>query len=151
MQDQSPIVELLNDLIIVNHDRTHGYHKAAKEIKVLALKGLFEALAKDSRIFASELSIKVSRLGGTPGDETSTAGTLYKAWMAINFSIRENDRKNILKMCEEGENVALAAYAKTLESTALSSGDLHQLIFLQNQKLREGRDSLRHLRDNVYA
>ena len=116
MLDQEKTAELLNDLIVINNDRVEGYEKAASEAKDLALRGLFEALARDSRKFASELSLEVAQLGAPISTGTSTAGNIYRVWMDLKAKLTKGDQVSILNSCEEGENVALEGYRKALVS-----------------------------------
>lgn len=151
MDNYEKLINLLNDLVVVNNDRVEGYESAASEAKDLALKGLFEAMARDSRTFASELSIKIAQLGGKITVGTSTAGSIYRAWMAIKATITAHDRKAILSSCEEGENVALEAYNQVLGSEVELSDEIRQIVIKQKEKLQEGHDSIVKLKEHVYA
>ena len=151
MENQPELIDLLNELIVVNNDRVEGYEHAATEAKDLALKGLFEAMARDSRTFASQLSIEVAQLGGKIATGTSTAGDIYRAWMAIKATLTGNDRVAILNSCEEGEKVAQAAYEKVLRSPVEMPSAKRQLILQQKAILKEGHDAVVKVREKVYT
>lgn len=151
MENQDNLIDLLNGLIIVNNDRVEGYEHAASEAKSLALKGLFEAMARDSRTFASELAIEVAKMGGKVATTTSSGGDLYRIWMGIKATLTGNDRKAILTSCEEGEYVAQASYNRALEAELELPAPLKHLLLVQKGKLQEGLDAIVKLRDTVYA
>ncbi len=151
MENLESTTDLLNDLIIINNDRAEGYESAAVEAKDLALTGLFEAMARDSRKFASELSLEVTLSGDEATTGTSTAGKIYRAWMDIKSKITKGDRVAILNSCEEGENVAIEAYEKALVSKTKISEELASKLVEQKKLIAEGLQTIIKLRDTVYS
>jgi len=151
MLDQENTAALLNDLIIINNDRVEGYESAAQEAKDLALRSLFDALARDSRKFASVLSLEVAQLGENVSTGTSIAGKFYRAWMDIKAKMTKSDQVAILNSCEEGENVALEAYQRALTSNVQLSPELAQTLLDQKNLISEGLQTVIKLRDTVYA
>src|SRR5436190_4158606 len=101
MEDSSKkIVDCVNDLVQINHDRMEGYQTAAKETKDAELKSLFLRFSSQSAGFAQELSSLVTRYGGKPVEGTRADGKLYRAWMDLKHALSGNDRKAVLSSCE---------------------------------------------------
>ena len=151
MQNLESTIDLLNDLIIVNNDRAEGYESAAVEAKDLALTGLFEAMARDSRKLSSELSLEVALSGKDASTGTSTAGKIYRAWINIKSKLIKGDKFAILNSCEEGENIALEAYESVLRLKTQISDDLVLKLIEQKNHITEGLQTVIKLRDTVYA
>ena len=75
METNEKLIDVLNGLIEINHDRVNGYEKAIEETKDLDLdlRAMFRSMANDSGKYASELSNLVTGLGGTPADGTTNS------------------------------------------------------------------------------
>lgn len=149
MNDLEELIDALNGLIIINNDRIDGYKKAADETDDVALKALFESMAKDSRKHANELALEVAQRGGTVATGTSTVGDIYKVWMDIKAAVTGKNRKSILSSCEAGEDVALNGYEIALKTDAELSADLRQIIISQQQNVKASHDEIKALRDSV--
>src|SRR5687767_10476009 len=115
--NNNDLVDLLNDLIRINNDRTEGYHKAIEELKAtdIDLKTNFTNMANTSLQFANALSAEVSNLGGDPATDSTQSGKLYRLWMDIKSGVTARDRKSVIALCEFGEDSALKAYRLALE------------------------------------
>lgn len=150
MERNSELIEILNDLIRINHDRITGYEKAANEAKDIDvdLKAAFHKMASESRRYATELSADVVRLGGEPASGTTTAGKIYRGWMDVKATFTGSDRQSLLASCEFGEDAAQRAYESALSSTELQSqGDVYSLIATQKASLRISHDLVKKYRD----
>lgn len=150
MERNSELIEILNDLIRINHDRITGYEKAANEAKDIDvdLKTAFHKMASESRRYATELSADVVRLGGEPASGTTTAGKIYRGWMDVKATFTGSDRQSLLASCEFGEDAAQRAYESALSSTELQSqGDVYSLIATQKASLRISHDLVKKYRD----
>jgi uncharacterized protein (TIGR02284 family) len=139
-------VSLLNELIVINHDRIEGYEKATKETDDTQLKSLFTHLADESRQFKNELVREVVNQGGSPTEGTSTSGKIYRAWMDIKAALSGKDRKAIIASCEFGEDAALEAYEDVLKSDELSM-EARGIIIRQKNSLQQSHNKVKLLRD----
>ncbi|KAA0992909.1 ferritin-like domain-containing protein [Dyadobacter aurulentus] len=148
MAQNSEIVEVLNDLILINNDRIEGYKKASDETDAsdTDLKSLFSNLADHSRQNVSELTTEVNALGGEPATGTMVSGKIYRAWMDIKSAFTSENRQTALENSEFGEDAAQKAYESALKSDALTP-DLRSLITKQKATLRSGHDTVKRLRD----
>ena len=149
METNKDVIEVLNDLIQINNDRTAGYMRAAEDTdKVdVDLRTIFERMADDSRQNAIELTAQVGRLGGEPATGTTTSGKIYRAWMNVKDMFTGKDRHALLASCEYGEDAAQRAYDDALASDAPLSTDVRQLITSQKASLKNAHDMIKKYRD----
>jgi uncharacterized protein (TIGR02284 family) len=149
METNEKLIEVLNGLIEINHDRVNGYKKAVEETKGLDLdmKAIFHSMANDSRKYALELSNVVTDLGGTPADGTTNSGKVYRVWMDIKTIFTGHDRQSVLGLCEFGEDAAQKAYKAAIASDAEMSAEVRQLIAEQQGKLKTSHNVIKKYRD----
>lgn len=149
MEANKDLIEVLNDLIRINHDRTEGYHKAVEELKPtdIDLKTMFTDMANASVQYANALSTEVRHLGGNPATDSTQSGKLYRVWMDIKSGITARDRKSVLALCEFGEDAALKAYNLALESDAEIPAELRRMIDEQRSAIRSAHDVVKRYRD----
>lgn len=149
MEANKNLIEALNDLIRINHDRTEGYHKAVEELKPtdIDLKTMFTNMANTSVQYANALATEVRNLGGSPATDSTQSGKLYRVWMDIKSGISARDRKSVLALCEFGEDAALKAYNLALESDTEIPADVRQLILDQRSSLQSAHDVVKRYRD----
>jgi uncharacterized protein (TIGR02284 family) len=149
MKANKDLIEVLNDLIRINHDRTEGYHKAVEELKPtdIDLKTMFTNMANSSVQYANALSTEVRNLGGNPASDSTQSGKLYRVWMDIKSGMSARDRKSVLALCEFGEDAALKAYNLALESEAEIPADIRQLIMEQRTNIQNSHDVVKRYRD----
>jgi len=148
MENNSEVVEVLNDLILINNDRIAGYEKTYDETKDIEtdLKALFQKLAGDSREYVTQLSGEVQKLGGEPADGTMLSGKLYRVWMDVRAVFSTDNRRAVLENAESGEDAAQKAYAEALENEDLPA-DIRQLILSQKTALKSSHDMIKKFRD----
>jgi uncharacterized protein (TIGR02284 family) len=148
MSDNKKIIEVLNDLIRINHDRTDGYHKASDELKEsdADLKTLFNRFASESRQHADDLVAQVRNLGGDPATDTTQSGKIYRAWMDVKATFTGHDRHAVLSSCEFGEDAAQKAYDDALSADVMLPPDIRQLIIIQQASLKDSHDEVKKLR-----
>ena len=150
--ENSKATSALNTLVEINNDRVAGYKTAAGEAKDTDLKALFGELMQTSTENLAELRTEVKRLGGEPEEGTMLSGKIYRMWMDAKAALTGGDRGSILSSCEYGEDVALEAYDKVLEtSTDDLTNDQLDLIRRQYTKLRADHDRVKKLRDRAVA
>jgi len=149
MTTNKDMVEVLNDLIRINNDRTAGYMRASEDTKNVDvdLRTIFERMADESRQNAIELTAQVGRLGGEPATGTTTSGKIYRAWMNVKDMFTGKDRHALLASCEYGEDAAQRAYEDALATDAPLSTDVRQLITSQKASLRNAHDMIKKYRD----
>jgi uncharacterized protein (TIGR02284 family) len=142
-------ISVLNSLVEINNDRIEGYQTASDETTDPDLKRWFQALSHTSWECKEELESEILRLGGTPDQETTASGKLFRVWMDFKAAVTGKDRKAILSSCEQGEDVAVGAYEKALreESLEVLSQEQTRMVYAQYQLIKSEHDQIRELRD----
>jgi len=149
MERNKELVEVLNDLIRINHDRIEGYAKAgenARDIDV-DLRAIFNRLGNESREYAQQLAEEVVAQGGEPVAGTTASGKIYRAWMDVKATFSGKDRKSVLAACEFGEDAAQRAYEEALASDAAMPAGVRQLIATQKEALKTSHNLIKKYRD----
>jgi uncharacterized protein (TIGR02284 family) len=144
------LIDILNDLVRINNDRTEGYERAANEIRNVQqadIKSLFFKLAEDSKGYKSDLANAVTELGGEPAEDTTASGKLYRVWMDVKAAFSRDDLKAALESCEYGEDVALKAYQEALQSEVNWPSNISAMVSGQRQELRISHDKVKQYRD----
>lgn len=149
MATNENIVEVLNDLIRINNDRTAGYTRAAEDAKDvdIDLRTIFNRMAEESRQYATELTAEVAKLGGEPATGTTASGKIYRAWMNVKDTFTGKDRHALLASCEYGEDAAQRAYEDALATDAFLPTNVRQLIATQKSSLKTSHDMIKKYRD----
>lgn len=153
MATNDKLVEVLNDLVEINNDRTKGYENAIKELKDDAegLQPIFQHMAQQSQKLKTELIAEVARLGGKPNDDASALGKLHRMWMDLRTAFSSKDGKTTLETCEFGEDAAQKAYDEALASDAEIDAATRQLITEQKASLKKSHDQIKTLRNAARA
>ena len=149
MSTDEKLVEVLNDLVQINNDRTEGYHKAAEETKDIDidLKAIFIEMAEDSIKYKTELVNELLKFGGSADKGTSGLSKLHRVWMDVKATFASKDRQSVLEACEFGEDAAQKAYRDALASDAEINADTRQLITSQQASLKTSHDIIKKYRD----
>ena len=147
--ERNETVEVLNDLIRINHDRIEGYEKAVKETKEEDgdLRNTFNRCADESRRYKQELTDQVRRMGGDPAANTTQSGKIYRVWMDVKSSLTGHGRQSVLELCEYGEDAAKKAYEKALDPDNNLSPDVRSVIQREMDGIRNSHDAIKHYRD----
>lgn len=149
MAQNENLIEVLNDLIRINNDRTAGYIRAAEDARDIDvdLQTMFNGMAQESRQYTTELTAEVAKLGGEPATGTTAAGKIYRAWMDVKATFTGKDRKALLASCEFGEDAAQRAYEDALASDSYLPADIRQMIAAQKASLKNSHDMVKKYRD----
>jgi uncharacterized protein (TIGR02284 family) len=142
--------KVLRELIIINHDRTEGYAKAADEAKDNDLRIIFTRFSTQSKTFANQLKDFIGDWDKLPDEEkTKLSGKLYRVWMDMKAALSGNNRKAVLNSCEFGEDVAKKTYDDILKDTEDIPTDVLAVIRQQRMALQEGHDMIKSMRDRA--
>ncbi|TMI86107.1 MAG: PA2169 family four-helix-bundle protein, partial [Bacteroidetes bacterium] len=146
MERNERTIEVLNDLIRINHDRVEGYEKAIGETDEndVDLRNIFNRMADESRKYSRELTERVQRLGGEPAGGTTASGKIYRTWMDVKSAFSRSERKSVLEECEYGEDAAQKAYDKALDPDHDLPADVLSLIEEEKTNLRTSHDVIRN-------
>jgi uncharacterized protein (TIGR02284 family) len=133
-------ISTLNTLIETCDDGAQGFRIAADALQNSSTRELFRQYARERIGCAEELRAEVRRLGGTPEDGGSVSGAMHRGWMNLKSAIAGKSDSAIVAEAERGEDVAVAAYRKALQS------DLPPLV---QQKIQQQFTQIKATHDRV--
>jgi uncharacterized protein (TIGR02284 family) len=133
----------LNELIQTSKDGENGFRAAAESVEDSNLRHLLESYAQQRAEFAAELQLEVLRLAQDPADTGHAAAALHRSWMDIKAGLTGRDEAAVIAECERGEDTAVAAYRKALESELPE--DLRMVVQRQFLEVQQAHDHIRSL------
>jgi uncharacterized protein (TIGR02284 family) len=139
-------INILNELIEVNNDIIEGYQNAVLETEENEIKDLFFQFIETSKIHKQELCSEIKKLGGKPFDETIATGKFLRVWIDIKSVLSRKNRRDILKLCEYGCEVASDMYKEALRKNMLViEAEQKDLIFAQYNTINSDLEYLVNL------
>jgi len=142
------IISTLNDLIKICKDGEEGFKTCAEHVTNGYIKMLFADRAQRCSQSATELQTLVIGLDGKPAESTSVASALHRAWIDVKDAVVDRDDEAVLAECERGEDVAVEAYRKALDTdlpidvrtvvTTQYGGVMHNLDLVKNLREKFG-------------
>ena len=151
METSEKSVDVINDLIKINNDRSAGFKKAAQDLENGngELIAVFNRLAGESREYANELTGIARQYYGDVAEGTSTSGDLHRAWISIKSTFTGNDAAAILDECERGEDAAKSAYKDALDESNELTFEVAGVLQRQQEGIIAGHDLIKNLRDQA--
>ena len=145
-------IAVLNDLVKINHDRVEGYQRAKEEVDPanFDLMNVFHKMMEQSNNYIGDLGALVIKYGGTTATDATIMGAIYRGWMDLKAAFSTDDRKNVLKSCEFGEDAAQKAYRLALQADELGE-EARSLIAVQKNSLKDSHDLIKAMRDREMA
>ena len=146
MAQQKEIVSTINSLIETLKDGQEGFRQAAEAVKDASLKSLFNQFSLQRARFAGELQSEAVQLGESePETDSSTSGSLHRAWINIKSAITSGDDHAILAECERGEDSAVKEYREAMDEDV--TAPVRDVIARQFQEVQQAHDRIKALRD----
>src|SRR3712207_1540935 len=108
--NRNELIDTLNGLIQTCKDGENGFRTCAEDVTRLELKSALIGAAERCAQSALELQDIVQRLGGTPEQSGSLAGSVHRRWVDIKAAITGRDDAAVLAECRRGELVAQDSY-----------------------------------------
>lgn len=117
----NPTVSTLNDLLQITNDRIEGFNKVEDKVweKYPNLKSDYTNMVEQSQKMRLDLKNLISERNGDADDSTTVAGGLHRTWIDVKNAFSSDNAESTLENVTFGENAAIEAYEK-----ALDSGDL---------------------------
>ena len=140
-------IELLNDLLCVNHNRIENYRKAIATIGALHkdLQEVFIEMVIQSEGYKRELTKLIEATGHTPKSNYVLTKKIFEVWKEINAYFNSDDRKTILNACEKYEDATQEAYNEALKGVLKEN--TYIIISKQQYELKISHDQIKLLRD----
>ena len=152
MENTEKTIEILNDLILINNDRIHGFERAIKELEEgggdAELMPMFLRFVDDSRRYKVELGTEIAAFGKDQETGTSVPGAIHRAWIAVKETFTGHDRHALLEECERGEDAIKKAYEDALSEDSLAAY-IREMLREQQAEILEAHDEIKALRDSV--
>ncbi len=140
---------ILNQLIEILKDGQEGFRAAATDVEAADLKALFSEYSSQRAQYAAELQSLARSLGETsPETSGSVAGALHRGWIDLKAKVTGKDAHAILAECERGEDSAVAAYQKALDTPGMPMNVVDTLR-VQGASVKAAHDRVRDLRDSL--
>jgi uncharacterized protein (TIGR02284 family) len=133
----------LNELIQTCKDGEDGFRTAAESVEDSNLRHLFESYAQQRTEFAAELQLEVRRLSQDPVDSGHVAAALHRSGLDIKAGLTGRDEAAVIAECERGEDAAIRAYQKGLDSDL--PNDLRMIVERQFLEVKDAHDHIRSL------
>jgi uncharacterized protein (TIGR02284 family) len=126
----------LNDLTEINNDRIIGYEKLISKSDDQDLIMIFTTMAALSRSFKSDLIKGITLMGGFIHHRAEYAGQYHRVWNAIHAAVENNNKDQIIFMCEQEEKITLSIYAKVLtDKDNFLTHDMKRMVEIQKNEL----------------
>lgn len=109
----------LDDLIVTTIDSVRGYEQAAEHADAGDHAGFFRAMAEERRGVVAALQAEVTRLGGTPNDFGSLAGTVFRRWEDLRHALGGGE-KAIAESVRRGEDYLKEEFDRVLRDERMS-------------------------------
>ncbi|WP_312090905.1 PA2169 family four-helix-bundle protein [Chryseobacterium sp.] len=142
----NPTVSTLNDLLQITNDRIEGFNKVEDKVweKYPNLKSDYNNMVDQSQKMRLELKSLISERNGDADDSTTVAGGLHRTWIDVKNAFSSDNAESTLENVIFGENAAIEAYEK-----ALDSGDLcpesSRVVQDQLQSLKASYEKFKNL------
>ncbi len=141
-------INTLNDLIEVLRDGQHGYETAAKDVDASELAQLFNRYSAQRAEFVAELQARVLALGADVEKSGSLTGSMHRGWINIKSALSTNEPHAVLAEAERGEDAAVEAFQKALESDGIDL-PTREIINRQYHEIKAAHDKVKQLRDGI--
>jgi len=117
----NPTVSTLNDLLQITNDRIEGFNKVEDKVweKYPNLKSDYNNMVDQSQKMRLELKSLISERNGHADDSTTVAGGLHRTWIDVKNAFSSDNAESTLENVTFGENAAIEAYEKALDSGEL--------------------------------
>ena len=147
--EKEKTIQVLYALIAINSERIEVYENAIKETRDQDLKTLFAQFKATSHKCMLELISEVTKLGGKKAENAIPCGKSFYMWMNIlRIALKNNNRKDILKSCEYGEDIAVATYYKALRNNMKDiTAELQMVINAQHISIKDDYNKIKSMRD----
>jgi len=148
MELTNTTTQVLVDLLRINKDRVEGYKNASYNTTVADLKGVFSAMADESRKNVTDLTREIIHINSSSDiEKIANDGHIYKAWLDLKaqFAGTTLTIDNLLN-CEAAEKAVLDAYA--VAKGNFFSEHLWELIDRQEESLKKSYELIRSNRQN---
>lgn len=150
MAETSNDIRTLNGLIATVIDSIDGYTEAAKESESGRFGQIFTDHAAERRQVATRLQTEVTRLGGNPEDDGTTAAAAHRGFLNLKSAVTGQDDKAIVNEVERGEDHIKAKFEDALRDDDLTP-QVRSVIQECFTSVKAGHDRMSQLKHSLQA
>lgn len=140
-------VSKLDDLIVTTIDSVRGYEQAADHADAGRYAEFFRDMAADRREVVATLQAESRRLGGTPNEFGSAAGTIHRRWEDLRRAFGGGDR-TIAAEVERGEDYLKEEFDRVLRDDHIAPETM-AVVQRCYESVRRGHDRARELKQSL--
>lgn len=107
------VTSKLDDLIVTTIDSVRGYEQAAEHADAGGHAGFFRSMAEERRQVVTMLQAESRRLGGTPNDFGSLAGSVHRRWEDLRRALGGGDHAVVAEIAR-GEDYLKEEFGRVL-------------------------------------
>ena len=131
-------VEILNDLLAIQHERIAAYKAFMKyQVNDGSVYQLFRTIADKSRNLLFELRSHMSSSCIDPADRVEIRGEVCKSWPGIRYFTPDSTVASIFSCCEYNEWLTMMTYQHALEMSENKSPELRSLLSDHFTRMKE--------------
>lgn len=146
MTDRSHDIEILNCLIALTLDSSHGYREAAEQSRNVMIVDLFERWSGERHRVVEGLRDMVRELGGTPEDDGTVLASVHRVFLDLRAHIGGSD-KGVVEEVERGEDHIKHKFEKSLKDKKLGT-QARMAIQAAYVSVSTGHDEMRDLKQS---
>lgn len=141
-------ISILNGLIKTTLDSMKGFRDAAEDAENTQYATLFADFARERSAVTTSLQNEVTRLGGSPEDDSSFLAAAHRTFMDLKQAITGKNDKVVIEEVERGED-----YIKGKFQAALHDADLdpssRSIVEQAFQSVKAGHDRVSALKHSL--
>lgn len=148
MEQHEQLIEALNDLIQIHHDRILTYRKIFSDLNDLDsdIERICQRIVRQSEMHISQLVELVDQLHSSV---IKTHGKAYRIWLKLKGIYMEKDRVSILNSFDFNEEAAEKAYEYVV-SEVVAPDYIKKLIIRQQVSLKITHDIIKEFNDREF-
>lgn len=145
MPDRSHDIEVLNCLIALTLDSSHGYREAAEQSKNVMIADLFQRWAVERQRVVQGLRDMVRELGGEPEDDGTVLASAHRIFLDLRAHMGSD--RSVVEEVERGEDHIKHKFDKSLKDKKLGT-QARMAIQAAYVSVSTGHDEMRELKQS---
>ena len=149
--NKTKTIEVLQDLIRINNERTTGYQKAIylTEHLDLTIRDIFEVSISDGKKYSNQLLQRFKQIDSPAKNYFYVPGKIYSAWNDLKVEFAYTNQRAIISSFLYNEEIALYAYKASISKEAGIDDEVIQLLEEQSDGLKENYEQLKSYRKRI--
>ncbi len=144
--------EATKDLMEVLADGRDGFMKGADKLEETdspEIATAFRRFGQQRASFYGELEMMAQQYGDDIEESGSVAASLHRGWMSLKDAVSGSSPKGVVDAAEQGEDHAMNAYQKALESDI--SPELRSVVQRQFGDVQTAHATVRDMKERLHA